>query len=77
MSKAPAFQFYVGDWIQDTRILTPASRGIWADLLCFMWRSDERGKVTGTYPQLARLLSASETEIREILHELSVTKLLM
>ena len=74
MGKAPAFQFYVGDWIQDTRILTPSSRGIWADLLCFMWRAEERGQISGTYPQLARLLSASESEIKDALHELSVTK---
>ncbi len=29
MAKLPAFQFYPGDWIQDTRALTLAAKGAW------------------------------------------------
>lgn len=75
MGKAPAFQFYPGDWIQDTRILTPLTRGIWIDMLCFMWRSNERGKVEGTPEQLARMLSCKQEEIEISIKELSVTKI--
>jgi len=75
MGKAPAFQFYPGDWIQDTRILTPMTRGIWIDMLCFMWRSEERGKLSGTECQLARILSCEKEELRAAIAELSVTKI--
>lgn len=75
MGKTPAFQFYPGDWIQDTRILTPLTRGIWVDMLCFMWRSDDRGKLEMTLPQYARLLSCQQTEVDAAIKELSVTKI--
>lgn len=37
--------FYVGDWLKapDIRALTPAAKGLWIDMLCFMWESPERG----------------------------------
>lgn len=74
MGKAPAFQFYPGDWIQDTRILTPLTRGVWIDMLCFMWRSEERGTISGSVDQLARLLSCTRQEIETAINELSVTR---
>ena len=75
MGKAPAFQFYPGDWIQDTRILTPLTRGVWIDMLCFMWRSEERGTISGSVDQLARLLSCTRQEIETAINELSVTRI--
>jgi len=75
MGKAPAFQFYPGDWIQDTRILTPLTRGVWVDMLCFMWRSEDRGRLEMTYQQYARLLSCEQVEIKSAITELSVTKI--
>ena len=75
MGKAPAFQFYPGDWIQDTRILSPLTRGIWIDILCFMWRADERGKLSGSECQLARILSCEKDELKTAIEELSVTKI--
>lgn len=73
MAKQPAFQFYPGDWLQDTRVLTPATRGIWIDMLCFMWRSPERGKLSFTYEQYARLLSCNIEEIKSSITELNLT----
>lgn len=37
--------FYVGDWLKcpEVRALTPDCRGLWFDLLCYMWESTERG----------------------------------
>lgn len=75
MGKQPSFQFYPGDWIQDTRILTPLTRGIWIDMLCFMWRSSERGKLEMTIEQYARLLSCQHVDISNALEELTVTKI--
>jgi len=74
MAKPPAFQWYPNDYIRDTRILSLAARGAWADMLNFMWYAPERGSLSGTYEQLARQLSCSIPEIQNILDELSVTK---
>jgi len=38
-------QFYLKDWLADTRILNLAERGLWIDALAFMWRSPQRGKL--------------------------------
>jgi len=74
MAKPPAFQWYPNDYIRDTRILSLAAWGAWADMLNFMWYAPERGSLSGTYEQLARQLSCSIPEIQNILDELSVTK---
>ena len=41
----PYMPFYVGDWLKcpEVRTLPPDVRGLWFDLLCFMWESTERG----------------------------------
>lgn len=41
----PAMPFYVGDWLKcpEVRSLSPDFRGLWFDLLCYMWESRERG----------------------------------
>ena len=75
MGKQPAFQFYPGDWVQDTRILTPLTRGIWIDMLCFMWRAIERGKLEMTYDQYARLLSCEASEVKTAIEELQATNI--
>ncbi len=74
MGKAPAFQWYPNDYIRDTRILSLSARGAWSDMLNFMWYSEDRGILTGTYEQFARMLSCSVDEIKSILQELNVTK---
>lgn len=41
----PAMPFYVGDWLKcpEVRALSPDLRGLWFDLICYMWQSSERG----------------------------------
>ena len=41
----PAMPFYVGDWLKcpEVRALSPDYRGLWFDMLCYMWESTERG----------------------------------
>lgn len=41
----PSMPFYVGDWLKcpEVRALPPDYRGLWFDLICFMWESTERG----------------------------------
>lgn len=43
--RQPAFQFYAGDWLTDPslRMCSFETRGVWIDLLCVMFLSDEIG----------------------------------
>ena len=43
MSKSPAFQFYVKDWLASTkvRLMSHAERGAYMDLLCHTWNEDD------------------------------------
>jgi uncharacterized protein YdaU (DUF1376 family) len=61
--KNPAFQFYPKDWTADTGKLTPASRGIWIDLICDMWAQDPKGQTSGTIAELASTARCSEQQI--------------
>ena len=72
MAKAPAFQFYVKDWLSDPllRQATPVSRGIWIDVLCFMWEADKRGELKTTPMKLSRMVSASIDEVNHFLNEI-------
>ena len=74
MAKAPAFQFYPADWKKDpaVRSLTPASRGVWWDLICSMWETKERCKLTGTIDSLSRIVGCSPDDIQKFLDENAV-----
>ena len=69
--KAPAFQFYVKDWLSDPqlRMASPATRGIWIDCLCFMWSSPVRGSLQISRDNLARMTGASSEEIDRFVQE--------
>jgi hypothetical protein len=43
--RSPSFQFYPGDWLTDPKLnlCSPATKGVWMDLLCHMFLSDEPG----------------------------------
>ncbi len=71
MGKAPAFQFYVRDWLSDPELqsASSSSRGIWVNALCFMWEARERGKIEGTVETLSRLLNCTEEEFNRFLSE--------
>lgn len=65
MSKAPAFQFYVKDWLCDTKLKMASfsTKGIWIDLLCYMWVNDIKGELISTWDSLKKLIGASEYEL--------------
>ena len=73
--KPPAFQFYVRDWLTDTELgqCSPATRGIWIDMLANMWVARQRGKLEGTIQSIARLCRCSESEALEAINELEQT----
>lgn len=60
--KAPAFQFYAGDWLADERVrlMTLAERGAYIDLLAFAWRE---GSIPDDAAKCARLLLCSPKEM--------------
>jgi hypothetical protein len=76
MTKAPAIQFYIGDWLKDPKLsmCSPSTRGIWMDLLCAMHELDRSGLITGTTDQLARLCRCTAVEISVAVSELKETK---
>jgi len=69
--RLPWMKFFPNDWLGDhtVTLLSPASRGIWIDLLCVMSNQPARGIVTGTVEQLARLARCSGSEMENFLHE--------
>jgi hypothetical protein len=70
MAKMPAFQFYPGDWIQDTRVLSLAAKGAWIDILCALWRSQTRGSLTLPLMGWARLLGCTADQAAAVITEL-------
>jgi hypothetical protein len=75
MAKDPAFLFYPGDWLTDPQLslCTPATRGVWIDLLCAIHKLDRGGELCGTPEQLARIARCSPVELGIALTELQTT----
>lgn len=48
---------------------TSASRGIWINALCFMWEAKDRGKLTGTIEELAKLLGSTNGDFEQFLED--------
>jgi len=73
--KQPGFYLYTGDWKKDPAVTacSPATRGIWLDLLCAMHDGDSGGTLSGTMEQLARIGRCSPAELAAALDELSTT----
>ena len=71
MGKAPAFQFYVKDWLSDPQLkqCSFSTKGIWIDLLCFMWDAPERGKLESTVNRLCKMIGARKSEFELFITE--------
>lgn len=69
--KAPAFQFYIKDWLSDTQLKMAehSTKGIWIDMLCYMWEAPERGELQGTKKQLMQLVSATESDFDQFVND--------
>lgn len=68
-NKAPSFPFYVKDWLGDPQLKMASyeTKGIWADLLCFMWMAPDKGELRGTLAELSRLTGATELELERFI----------
>ena len=76
--KRPSFQFYPSDWLRDTalRSCSPAARGLWIDMICFMHEGNPYGhlKVGNKVilpPNLASMVGATLPEVVGWLDELN------
>jgi uncharacterized protein YdaU (DUF1376 family) len=56
--------------MQDTRMISLAARGAWMDLLCAMWRSQNRGQVTATMIGYARLFGCTVEQAEAVIAEI-------
>ena len=68
----PAMMFYVGDWLKapDIQCLSYELKGIWFEMLCYMWESQERGYLNYNTEELARLLRLPEDLLKQKLEQL-------
>lgn len=75
MAKQPYIQFYIGDYIKDTRILPLNVRGAWVDLILFMWENDPKGELTGDMNDFARMMNCSQDEAILVIQTLKQKKI--
>lgn len=63
--KAPANQWYVKDFLTDVQLGMAhfITKGIWADMLNFMWLAPIKGQLSGTFEGYKRLLGATDSEL--------------
>lgn len=75
MAKVPSFPYYPGDWLKDPAVssMTPASRGIWWDLISRMHENNRSGEVSGTVEQLSRMARCSIAEMQIAIEEIDTT----
>ena len=67
MGKAPAFQFYPGDWTRDLDDYPLEIEGAWIRICCRLWWSEIPGCSTKTLKEWARILRKTEKKTKEIL----------
>ena len=70
--KQPAMMWYTGDWLKDPAVgkCSPATRGIWFDVLCHMHENNHSGILEGNYEELARLCRCSAEELKRAAQEI-------
>ena len=73
--KLPYMPFFIGDWLKDPELslCTPATRGVWMDLLCAMHEAGRVGSLRGTREQLARLARCVPADLDHALTDLQAT----
>lgn len=75
MAKAPAFQFYPGDWSRDLEEHPLEIEGAWIRICCKLWWSEKRGELTRTYCQWGKILRVDETDAKRILEYVKTWKI--
>lgn len=69
----PFFPFFWADWLLDTRDMTPAERGLYIDLLCWLWKEGPLPEDAATIQRIlhcsAKAFAATWPAIRSKLTE--------
>lgn len=73
----PSFQFYPDDWVSEAglRLCSLEAKGLWIELLCIVWRLEDRGvlRINGkkiTSKGLAKMMGENLEKIERCLKEL-------
>jgi len=74
--KVGYLHLYTGDWLTDPALslCSPATRGVWVDLICYMHRSNQGGKLIATREQLTRYARCSDIALDMAIYELQTTR---
>lgn len=75
MAKQPYIQFYLGDYIKDTRVLPLNVKGGWVDLILAMWDNEPKGELIGTIEDFARIMNCSKDEANLVIQTLKQKKI--
>lgn len=75
MSERPYIQFYLGDYIKDTRVLPLNVKGGWVDLILAMWNNNPKGEVSGTIEDYSRIMNCSKDEAILVIQTLKQKKI--
>jgi len=75
MSKNPAFQFYPSDWSRDLEEHPLEIEGAWIRIICKLWWSDTRGRLTRTMEQWSRILRVPVQRCSNILNYIKTEKI--
>lgn len=67
MTKPPAFQFYVKDWLTGTRRLSLAAKGAYIDLLAWSW---DNGPLPLKTREIAQVIGAVASEFARVWKQL-------
>lgn len=73
--KNPAFQFYPNDWFRDLAEHPLEIEGAWIRIICKLWWSENRGKMSLNLKQWSRVLGESEDKTKEIINYLFTEKI--
>lgn len=75
MAKLPFMKWFTGDWKKDPAVClcSPATRGVWFDLLCAMHDAGRVGSLSGTRDQLATIGRCVPADFALVLTELQTT----
>lgn len=76
--KLPWFPFYPAEWLGERTLrgVSLAARGLWIEMLCWMWHAPRRGflldsaRTSVSTETLAKWLHAGELEVSRLLDEL-------
>ena len=76
MGKAPADQFYWGDWLNDVELqaATSTTRGVWINALSRMWYSKTRGEISGHIDMLSSITNGTKPFLTIIYKDLKTSR---